>query len=92
MFAECPELKTIIASRDKWSLESIDTVKSDNMFKGSTKLVGGNGTVLAHDYLRVKMKMLFTYSITVADHKLSVDAAPDVSELIDRTAIENSVV
>ena len=32
--------------------------------------------ILAHDYLIVKMKMLFRYSITVVDHKLSVDAAP----------------
>ena len=32
--------------------------------------------ILAHDYLIVKMEMLFRYSITVVDHKLSVDAAP----------------
>ena len=32
--------------------------------------------ILAHDHSIVKMKMLFRYSITVVDHKLSVDAAP----------------
>lgn len=46
MFAECPELTTIIASSDKWSLESIKTTDSDDMFKNSTKLVGGNGTLV----------------------------------------------
>ena len=32
--------------------------------------------ILAHDYLIVKMKMLFRYPVAVVDHKLSVDAAP----------------
>ena len=32
--------------------------------------------ILAHDYLVVKIKVLFGYPVTVVDHKLSVDAAP----------------
>ena len=32
--------------------------------------------ILAHDYLIVKVKMLFRYPVAVVDHKLSVDAAP----------------
>ena len=32
--------------------------------------------ILAHDYLIVKMKMLFRYSVGVVDHKLSVYLAP----------------
>ena len=32
--------------------------------------------ILAHDYLIVKMKMLFRYPVTVIDNQLSVDAAP----------------
>ena len=32
--------------------------------------------ILAHDYLIVKMKMLFGYSVTVIDNQLSIDAAP----------------
>ena len=32
--------------------------------------------ILAHDYLIVKMKMLFGYPVAVVDHKLSIDAAP----------------
>ena len=32
--------------------------------------------ILAHDYLIVKMKMLFRYPVAVVDHKLSIDAAP----------------
>ncbi len=32
--------------------------------------------ILAHDYLIVKMKMLFWYPVTIIYHKLSVDAAP----------------
>ena len=32
--------------------------------------------ILAHDYLIVKMKMLFRYSVAVVDYKLSVDTAP----------------
>ena len=35
--------------------------------------------ILAHDYLIVKMKMLFRYPVTVVDNKLSVDAAPVLS-------------
>lgn len=32
--------------------------------------------ILAHDYLIVKMKMLFGYPVAVVDYQLSVDAAP----------------
>ena len=32
--------------------------------------------ILAHDYLIVKMKMLFGYPVAIIYHKLSVDAAP----------------
>ena len=32
--------------------------------------------ILAHDYLIVKMKMLFGYSVAIIDHKLSIDSAP----------------
>ena len=32
--------------------------------------------ILAHDYLIVKIKVLFRDSVAVVDHKLSVDAAP----------------
>ena len=32
--------------------------------------------ILAHDYLIVKMKMLFRYPVAVIDNQLSVDAAP----------------
>ena len=32
--------------------------------------------ILAHDYLIVKIKVLFRYPVAVVDHKLSVDAAP----------------
>ena len=32
--------------------------------------------ILAHDYLIVKMELLFRYPVAVVDHKLSVDAAP----------------
>ena len=32
--------------------------------------------ILAHDYLIVKMKMLFRYPVAVIDNQLCVDAAP----------------
>ena len=32
--------------------------------------------ILAHDYLIVKMKMLFWYPVAIIDHKLSIDSAP----------------
>ena len=32
--------------------------------------------ILAHDYLIVKIKVLFRDPVAVVDHKLSVDAAP----------------
>ncbi len=32
--------------------------------------------ILAHDYLIVKMKMLFRYPVAVIDNQLSIDAAP----------------
>ena len=35
--------------------------------------------ILAHDYLIVKMKMLFGYPVAVVDYQLSVDAAPVLS-------------
>ena len=35
--------------------------------------------ILAHDYLIVKMKMLFGYSVTVVNDQLGVDAAPVLS-------------
>ena len=35
--------------------------------------------ILAHDYLIVKMKMLFRYPVTVVNDQLSVDAAPVLS-------------
>ena len=36
-------------------------------------------SILAHDYLIVKMKMLFGYSVTVVNDQLGVDAAPVLS-------------
>ena len=35
--------------------------------------------ILAHDYLIVKIKMLFGYPVTVVDHELSVNSTPDKS-------------
>ena len=35
--------------------------------------------ILAHDYLIVKMKMLFGYPVAVVDYQLSVYAAPVLS-------------
>lgn len=32
--------------------------------------------ILAHDYLIVKLKMLFGYPVAIIDHELSVDTAP----------------
>ncbi len=32
--------------------------------------------ILAHDYLIVKMKMLFWYPVTIINHELSIDATP----------------
>ncbi len=35
--------------------------------------------ILAHDYLIVKIKMLFWYPVTIINHKLSIDTAPVLS-------------
>ena len=32
--------------------------------------------ILAHDYLIVKMKLLFVYPVAVVDHELSVNSTP----------------
>jgi len=32
--------------------------------------------ILAHDYLIVKMKMLFGYPVAIIDYELSIDSAP----------------
>jgi len=41
-------------------------------------------SILAHDYLIVKIKVLFRDSVVVVDHKLSVDAgsSPDGGQSI----------
>ena len=36
----------------------------------------GLNCILAHDYLIVKIKMLFRYSVTIVDDQLSVDTTP----------------
>ena len=33
-------------------------------------------SILAHDYMIVKIKVLFGYPVSVIDHKLSIDTAP----------------
>ncbi|MBR5697300.1 MAG: leucine-rich repeat protein [Prevotella sp.] len=50
LFIDCSNLKTIYVS-DKWSMESIVSGNSTNMFLNCTSLVGGQGTVYSPDHV-----------------------------------------